>query len=564
MSEFPLTGMGWKLRILWGSFALDTLRMRIGKAVSLIVIIGFGIGATFFFRIIFEKLLSIQDIGEPLMWKVIPITWFTLFAMLVVSNLITGIATIYRSEEIPFLFARPVSHRRVFLSRFMDNLTYSSWSLAVMGVPLIIAWGWVMDIPVFMTTILIIFGLGPLILISAEIGVTILIMLVFLIRLTSARLVTIMMTLILVGSIIFVINERRQGLIVEGKIRTSAAEQYISTLSQESKSPLTPPSWLATAMRETRKGNNSRILFLLTLLTLTSIVWLRWLVVLSSRVYYPSWAAFEDFTGRKSHYQSQKSAYRFTRKILPNPLNAMLLKDVLMFVRNPSQWGQFLILVAFLMVYLLNLIYVSSRFNFDNPHWKILVLFLNFAFTGFILATLAVRFVFPLISLEGHGFWVVRGAPVSVNMLFWEKFFLAFVIFMGLCEIIVWITNQVLNVTQAMMILTTVGTFLMGVALTGLGIGMGALFPDFKEESPMRIASTPGGVLTVVISLLYVAIMVAILGWPASGYFIYLLGHGPFPAGRALGAVVMVAGVNALILLIPLRLGRQSIQERDV
>lgn len=559
-----MTGMGWKLRILWGSFALDTLKMRIGKAISLIVIIGFGIGATFFFRIIFEKLLAIQDIGEPLMWKIIPITWFTLFAMLVVSNLITGIATIYRSDEIPFLFARPVSHRRVFLSRFMDNLTYSSWSLAVLGVPLIIALGWVMDIPIFMTGMLILFGLGPLILISAEFGVSILIGLVFLVRLTSARLVTIVMSVLVIGTILYVVNERSQGLIVEGKIRTSAAEQYISTLSQESESPLTPPSWLATAMRETRKGNGTRVFFLLSLLTLTSIVWLRWIVVLSSRVYYPSWAAFEDFTERKSHYQSQKAAYRFTRNWLPNPLNAMLLKDVLMFIRNPSQWGQFLILVAFLMVYLLNLIYVSSRFNFDNPHWKILVLFLNFAFTGFILATLSVRFVFPLISLEGRGFWVVRGAPVSVSMLFWEKFFLAFVIFMGLCEIIVWITNQVLNVTQAMMMLTTVGTFLMGVALTGLGIGMGALFPDFKEESPMRIASTPGGVLTVVLSLLYVAVMVAILGWPASGYFVYLLGNGPFPAGRALSAVAMVACVNALIVLVPLRLGRQAIEERDV
>lgn len=559
-----MTGIGWKLRILWGSFALDTLRMRIGKAISLSVIIGFGVGATFFFRILFEKLLSIEDIGEPLFWKIIPITWFTLFAMLLVSNLITGIATIYRSEEIPFLFARPVSHRRVFLSRFLDNLTYSSWSLAVLGVPLIIAWGWVMNIPVFMTTILILFGLGPLILISAEVGVAILIVLVFLIRLTSARLVTILMSVLIIGSILYVVNERSKGLIVEGAIRTSVAEQYIASLSQESKSPLTPPSWLASAMRETRKGNSSRIIFLLSLLTLTSIVWLRWILVLSSWVYYPSWAAFGDFSRRKSHYQSSRSAYRFTRNWLPNPLNAMLLKDVLMFVRNPSQWGQFLILVAFLMVYLLNLIYVSSRFNFDNPHWKILVLFLNFAFTGFILATLAVRFVFPLISLEGKGFWVLRGAPVSVNLLFWEKFFLAFVIFMGLCEIIVWITNQVLNVTQAMMILTTVGTFLMGVALTGLGIGMGALFPDFKEESPMRIASTPGGVLTVVISLVYVAVMVAILGWPASGYFVYLMGQGAFPAGRALSAVVMVACVNVLILLIPLRMGRQSIQERDV
>jgi len=80
----------------------------------------------------------------------------------------------------------------------------------------------------------------------------------------------------------------------------------------------------------------------------------------------------------------------------------------------------------------------------------------------------------------------------------------------------------------------------------------------------MKIASTPGGILTVVLSLLYVAVMVAILAWPARGYFIYLLGNGPFPAGKALIAIICVTGVNLLILLLPVKLGRRSIELRDI
>lgn len=564
MISYPKTEAGWKLRTLWGSIALDSWGVRIGKTISLLVIVLFGIGASIFFRSVFGSLLELEGIGEPLLWKVIGITLVTVFALLIVSNLITGIATLYRSSEIPFLFSKPVSFRRIFLSRFIDNLIYSSWSLAVLGIPIVIAWGQVFHVSSLTILLLIVFGLLPLVFISAELGTAILTCLVFLARRTSPRFAMLIVIAVIIGVIGFAVEQRNRGLVVEGAARTSTVERYLVGLGHENRSPVAPPHWLAGVMRAVRRGDVSRALFFAGLLTITSLVWLRWLVGWSGRVYYESWIAFSEFSGKRKRSSNSASPKKFTSGWLPNPLNAMYRKDVLQFIRNPSQWGQFLILVAFLLVYLLNLIYISSRLNFENPHWKTLVLFLNFAFTGFILATLSVRFVFPLISLEGRGFWVVRSSPVSVNLLFWEKFFLAFAVFMGLCEIIVYFSNHVLNVSGPMMILTTAATFLMGIALTGLAIGMGALFPDFKDESPMRIASTPGGVLTVVLSLMYVALMVAILGWPAKGYFLYLLGRGPFPAGRALTALALVMGINALILLIPVRLGRQAIHVRDV
>jgi len=202
--------------------------------------------------------------------------------------------------------------------------------------------------------------------------------------------------------------------------------------------------------------------------------------------------------------------------------------------------------------------------DFYNPFWKTFVLFLNFAFSGFILATLSVRFVFPLISLEGRGFWVVRSAPVSTNKLFWEKFLLSFVVFIGLCELMVFFSNRALHLDQAMTILTTIGTFVMGASLCALATGMGALLPDFSVESPMRIASTYGGVLTVVLSLIYVTLMVAIIAWPVYGYFIYLVGQGSFPTIKTFQALVLVFCLNVLVIFVPLRMGRLAIQSRDI
>ena len=564
MSAFPTTAIGWKMRALWGGLKLDTWGVRVGKIISLIIIIGFSIGATYFFTSVFRNLLALEGIGQPLLWRVIGITQTTVFALLVVSNMITGIATLYRSTEIPFMIAKPMPYRAVFMSQFSDNLAYSSWSLAVLGIPLILAWGIVFKVAWWWVAAAVLLGLWPMIIISAVAGATALMCLVWVARVTSPRIAGLLVILVVAASIAGAVINRNRGFIVEGAARKSNVERYLSGLSREAKAPALPSGWLTASMRAVTRGDFKRSLFLTGLLSMTGLVFLRWLSVAAGKTYYKSWTAFNEMTGRSARGEPISSARAFTNGRIPNPVGAMLRKDLLQFSRSPSQWAQFLILSAFLLIYLLNLVYVSTRFNFDAPYWKTMVLFLNFAFSGFILATLSVRFVFPLISLEGRGFWVVRSAPVTTKLIFWEKFFLAFIVFMGLCELIVLFSNKVLHVEGMIVLLTTTAIFLMGATLTGLGIGMGAIFPDFKDESPMRIASSPGGVLTVVISLVYVGLMVAILAWPARGYFLYLMGRAPFPAERAVIALLGVLLLNAIALVLPIRLGYKMLSSRDL
>ena len=43
--------------------------------------------------------------------------------------------------------------------------------------------------------------------------------------------------------------------------------------------------------------------------------------------------------------------------------------------------------------------------------------FLNLGLAGFVMATVAVRFVFPAVSAEGAAFWIIRTAPISLSRL---------------------------------------------------------------------------------------------------------------------------------------------------
>ena len=39
--------------------------------------------------------------------------------------------------------------------------------------------------------------------------------------------------------------------------------------------------------------------------------------------------------------------------------------------------------------------------------------FLNLGLAGFVMATVAARFVFPAVSSEGAAFWIIRTAPIA-------------------------------------------------------------------------------------------------------------------------------------------------------
>jgi len=55
---------------------------------------------------------------------------------------------------------------------------------------------------------------------------------------------------------------------------------------------------------------------------------------------------------------------------------------------------------------------------------------------------------------------------------------------------------------------------LMSASLSGLAVGLGALFPNFKEDNPSKIVSGFGGTLCLVVSFLYISLFVALFALP--------------------------------------------------
>src|SRR5216117_393298 len=102
---------------------------------------------------------------------------------------------------------------------------------------------------------------------------------------------------------------------------------------------------------------------------------------------------------------------------------ALLVKDIRVFWRDTTQWGQTLVLFGLLGAYIINLRHFSQQLS--QAFWVHLVSYLNLGACSLNLATLTTRFVYPQFSLEGKRLWIVGMAPLGLVRIVRAKYWLA-------------------------------------------------------------------------------------------------------------------------------------------
>ena len=123
-------------------------------------------------------------------------------------------------------------------------------------------------------------------------------------------------------------------------------------------------------------------------------------------------------------------------------------------------------------------------------------------------------------------------------------------------------SSFVLRLPARQVVLFATAIALMSAALSGVAVGLGALFPNLKEDNPTKIVSGFGGTLCLVVSFIYLTLMLTLLALPAALQFTQLRfsGLAPVvaPACYAL-ALLLTAGV----IVVPMSLGIQRVKNLE-
>jgi hypothetical protein len=85
---------------------------------------------------------------------------------------------------------------------------------------------------------------------------------------------------------------------------------------------------------------------------------------------------------------------------------------------------------------------------------------------------------------------------------------------LALAEILTYITNILLKVSDFMMVLSLSTMFLMVFGITSLGVGIGGMYPRFKHDNNAEISSGFGGLIYMLYAMGLIGLTVALEARP--------------------------------------------------
>jgi len=173
----------------------------------------------------------------------------------------------------------------------------------------------------------------------------------------------------------------------------------------------------------------------------------------------------------------------------------LVLKELRLFFRDTTQWSQLILLAVLVIVYVFNVKFLPLKGEGITLFLQIVIPFLNLVLAGFVLASIAARFIFPGVSLEGRTLWLLRSSPMAVRDLLWAKFWVGTTPLLVLALLIVAVTDYLLQVSDFMFFVSVFTIVLMTFAMAGLAIGFGTLYPQFETENAAQIPTSFGGLL---------------------------------------------------------------------
>jgi|YelNatPaOPRAMG01_1025707.scaffolds.fasta_scaffold00044_80 ABC-2 type transport system permease protein len=506
----------FKLKLLWLEGRRHICAHFIRTFFSLITL---GLFAFLTYRAIYfisNYLINDVHIGLFLYHRLVALALHVFFTIVSVANILIAFATLFRTSEVDFLMTLPVNGQHVFLVKFLDSFFYSSGLMFALVLASSAGYAaFFKDICAGIFSI--IFGIAPLIFSAACFGVSVLLLLLKLSQRMSLKMVTGIVIISYIGFTSAYIALNNPFRLFNSVMKFYPhLDRYLGVLDPKI-DYLSPSFWTANVFYFSVTHNLIGVLSSALIVSLTGLVLFGLMMFMAKRYYLDTfWIAqhklFETESDRHSAPLGQ-----FMMKVNPRPIS-FLKRDYLLFIREPSQVFHFILLVSLIFIFLFNLIrmkiYLPDAFIMTTAFTLI------FAFNNFLILSLSVRFVYPMISLEGKGFWIVRSAPVKIEKLFYIKALVSVIFLLSLSMILGYAAPAPFKNFLALIPISLIFGAIGGVVIPLVVLTFGGLYADFNEKSAVRLSSSHGATVSLLVALGITVILSSIIYISAKGFFV--------------------------------------------
>lgn len=509
---------------------------------------------------------GIESFGDLLARRLLDMVFLTFLGLLVFSNMVSGFSALYLSNDLQLLFSLPIPITDIYRAKLLETLIASSWMVLFFGTPVFVVYGVVYEAPWHYYGLLLL-GIIPFLVIPGCVGVSLVLALARAFRAKRARDAMMVLAVVCGVGIYLLLRFLQPERLVDPET-FSGVLGYLVSLNAP-RHPFLPSNWIVQVVAPSLFRRPGDELFFLAMLWSTASAFVVISTWWAQAVYSTGWSkAQEGKTTGGRPWALIEAIVGKVSWVFPARMRPFVVKDTLTFLRDASQWSQLLLLGALVIVYLYNFAAMPlDKAPIDSWYLKNLMAFLNLGLAGFVVAAVAVRFVFPAVSLERGAFWLVKSSPLDLKSFLWAKFWASFVPLALLSELLVVISNALLRVSPFMMALSSCTIFLASFGLTGLGVGMGAMYPRFKVENVANISSGLGGLLYMIMAVGFMGAIVVLEGFP-----VYIFLYSRF-SGQAFSTwsylltglcLAMVVALMGLAFWLPMKKGLESLEEQEI
>lgn len=502
-------------------------------------------------------------IGPLLLARFISFGFFAAFLIVVGGHVLTAYSTLFRGAHLPPLAQSPYPFENIFRIQCGETLIRGGWGLGLFSIPILLAYGVELNAPISYYPIMML-GLLAFLIIAGMTGILIMILIARWILGRPMRMMagsTIVVTMFLIAAISIAAANRELFM----NIDPARLGEVLANLRLSS-NPYLPNHWFSELMSSARLGILNKVI--LYFLLLCSTAFILWCIAmeLGMRWYADAWLWSQE---RSRMFNSRRDAKPFRAKriwltrLLPSRIGSILFKEIHLFFRDFSQWGQLTLILALILFYMVHI----QNFSFEEPEtkWRTAMMFFNLILLGFIQATLSLRYSFPSISLEGKGFWVVKSSAIGVRGFFFTKYYLHAGILLVIGLVMGFLLNRILDVDSAQHMISAAVLSLFAFGFTSWTMGMGAVFHNFNVTNATEVSSGTGALVTMILTLIYYGFSVALL----AGFAMHYTPGVDFPTLLAMHPDLIILAALFLALqtgaiLFPIIYGIEKLQQAEL
>ncbi|MEK6373756.1 MAG: hypothetical protein AABO58_13800 [Acidobacteriota bacterium] len=549
--------------MLW-PFKIATSKLRPFNAAAFIKLaVTAGIGAAFLYGdfALFRRLfLAIADIEQSspffalgLLRNLIALVFLIAVVILFSSAMTAAIGAFFADLDLDTYHAAPVSKTRLVVGRWFKTLAQSATIVYIFIIPMLVAFALRYRAPAAFYPVALV-NLAVLLAIPVTLGALVILVLVrfFPVAHVHQVVATIAMLVLTVFALALRMSrpERLFTDVATDELRAVLRAVELPSIERY------PGTALADLMVNTANGQPPTVNVVPKIGVTFAIVFVAF-VLIARKIYF---AAF--VRARESMAPAALGAKPITRFVdrllspLSAPTRAMAAKEVRTLTRDVAQWSQLFLMAALLFLYLYNIRMLPLA---GGDARATIVAYANLGMAGFVIAAICLRFAYPSVSAEGKAFWLLQSAPVSYRRFLLVKVFVYATPLTLLSLLLTAFANVLLEADAAVWSFTLLGASMLGVTLVTLGVGLGALAPNFAAENPLQVGLSLGGFGYMAAALAYVAGMMFLMARPVVRYLFWRVLGVETEAAITLIPVVTAVTLSAALCVLPLILAEKRL-----